>query len=108
MGLIVNYAAPEITFPDLVEQLDIAEEDDEIGLATGASDFPVNIGGPVETGRGFVLHSSDYFVDDATLKVGSDICLTATIDILKSMMVGEGPARALLALGYSGWAPGTT
>jgi putative transcriptional regulator len=65
----------------------------------------IRSGGPVETGRGFVLHSTDY-VDDATLKVGDLVGLTATIDILKDIASGSGPRRSILALGYAGWGPG--
>jgi putative transcriptional regulator len=63
-------------------------------------------GGPVETGRGFVLHSSDFFIQDATLRIDDGICLTATVDILKAIARGAGPKHAILALGYAGWAPG--
>src|SRR5436190_1131184 len=63
-------------------------------------------GGPVDTGRGFVLHSSDFFIKDATLNIDDDICLTATVDILKAIANGAGPKHAILALGYAGWAPG--
>ena len=63
-------------------------------------------GGPVETGRGFVLHSSDFFIRNATLPIDDDICLTATLDILKAIAAGSGPKHAILALGYAGWAPG--
>jgi putative transcriptional regulator len=60
----------------------------------------------VETGRGFVLHSSDYFADDSTLPIEDGVCLTATIDILKAIAAGKGPNKAILALGYAGWSPG--
>ena len=63
-------------------------------------------GGPVETERGFVLHSADFFIENSTLPIDDGICLTATIDILKAIARGEGPASAILALGYAGWAPG--
>jgi putative transcriptional regulator len=63
-------------------------------------------GGPVETGRGFVLHSSDFFIENSTLPIDEGVCLTATIDILKAIATGSGPASAILALGYAGWAPG--
>jgi putative transcriptional regulator len=63
-------------------------------------------GGPVDTGRGFVLHSSDFFIKDATLNIDEGICLTATVDILKAIARGSGPKHAILALGYAGWAPG--
>jgi putative transcriptional regulator len=63
-------------------------------------------GGPVETGRGFVLHSSDFFIENSTLPIDEAICLTATVDILKAIARGDGPLSAVLALGYAGWAPG--
>ena len=69
-------------------------------------EMPVLFGGPVEQGRGFVLHTSDYFTADSSLPVAENIALTATVDILRAMAKGEGPHRAVLALGYSGWAPG--
>ncbi len=66
----------------------------------------VHFGGPVETSRGFVLHSADYFAADSTLPINDSVCLTATVDILKAIAKGSGPNKAILALGYSGWAPG--
>jgi len=66
----------------------------------------VLFGGPVEQGRGFVLHTRDYFTEDSSLPVADTIALTATLDILRAMAKGEGPQRAILALGYAGWAPG--
>jgi putative transcriptional regulator len=98
MGLVVNKLFDAITFPDLLEQLSI-----ETGPKT--QQIRVHFGGPVESGRGFVLHSDDY-VRDGTLKVRSGFALTATVDILKAIAEGEGPRRSLLALGYSGWGPG--
>lgn len=105
MGLIINQRASHISFPDLLERLDIvpAESDDGMGKIGNMS---IHVGGPVETGRGFVLHSSDYFADDSTLPIEDGVCLTATIDILKAIAAGNGPNRALLALGYAGWSPG--
>lgn len=98
MGLVVNRLFDAITFPDLLEQLNI-----ETGPKT--EQIRVHFGGPVESGRGFVLHSDDY-VRDGTLKVRTGFALTATVDILKAIAVGEGPRHSLLALGYSGWGPG--
>lgn len=72
--------------------------------AVGA-DAPVQYGGPVESGRGFVLHSTDY-VREGTLVVDEDVALSATIDILRVMSHGAGPERAILLLGYAGWGPG--
>lgn len=105
MGLIINQRAPHIRFPELLKQLSIApgggddDEPDPLGVE-------VHVGGPVETGRGFVLHSDDYYVADSTLPIDDGVSLTATIDILKAIAGGKGPDRAILALGYSGWRPG--
>jgi putative transcriptional regulator len=107
MGLIVNQRASHITFPELLVQLSISGAD-EGGDAPEADlvDLDVHVGGPVETGRGFVLHSSDYFVADSTLPIDDGVSLTATVDILKAIAGGRGPDRAILALGYAGWRPG--
>ena len=106
MGIIVNKLAPNIGFPDLLDQLDIEVPDSSPSIFQQVSDIVVLAGGPVETGRGFVLHSHDYFSDEATLPVSEDIGLTATLDILKAIAHGKGPSKAILALGYAGWAPG--
>lgn len=106
MGIIVNRPAGSIDFPELLVQLQIIPEADQIKLPETAESMKVLKGGPVETGRGFVLHSSDFFIEDATLPIDDDICLTATLDILKAIASGKGPRHALLALGYAGWAPG--
>ena len=81
------------------------EADDAIRLPPQARGVRVLQGGPVETGRGFVLHSADFF-DQSTLPVDDNICLTATVDILRAIANGKGPDRAVLALGYAGWSPG--
>ncbi len=106
MGIIVNRPAGSIDFPELLVQLQIIAEADQIKLPETAESMKVLKGGPVETGRGFVLHSSDFFIKDATLPIDEDICLTATLDILKAIAAGKGPRHAILALGYAGWAPG--
>ncbi|XSG80999.1 MAG: YqgE/AlgH family protein [Methyloligella sp. ZOD6] len=107
MGIIVNQRAPNISFDELLEQLNIAPEDERIALPGYTHDsLAVHLGGPVETGRGFVLHSSDYFKAESTLPIDEGVCLTATIDILRDIAKGHGPDKALLALGYAGWAPG--
>ncbi len=98
MGLIVNKPVDDVTFPELLEQLGITTPPEE--------QIRVLFGGPVETGRGFVLHSNDYYVDGSTLQVSDDIGLTATIEILEQIAEGDGPDRSILALGYAGWAPG--
>ncbi len=105
MGLIINRRADHIDFSELLGQLDFGQEKDDTQRPQVA-DMPVHFGGPVEGGRGFVLHSPDYFADESTLCVNDTVSLTATIDILKAIATGEGPDRALMALGYAGWAPG--
>jgi putative transcriptional regulator len=105
MGIVVNQPASNINFPDLLVQLDVIQEGEAIEV-TPREDVTVLKGGPVETGRGFVLHSADFFIENSTLPIDEGICLTATLDILKAMAKGDGPANAILALGYAGWAPG--
>jgi len=98
MGLVINRMFNGLSFPDLLEQLNIEP--------TPLCDpVKIHFGGPVEAGRGFVLHSTDY-VQETTLVVNDEIGLTATIDVLKAIAQGEGPARSLLALGYAGWGAG--
>jgi putative transcriptional regulator len=106
MGIMVNRPAGSIDFPELLVQLDIIKEGDEIKLPETAESMKVLKGGPVDTGRGFVLHSSDFYIENATLRIDDGICLTATVDILKAIAKGAGPKHAILALGYAGWAPG--
>jgi putative transcriptional regulator len=106
MGITINQAAPEVTFQDLLVQLDIIPEGPEIRLPPPARGMRVHRGGPVETGRGFVLHSADYYAENSTLPINENISLTATLEILKAIAAGNGPENALLALGYAGWAPG--
>ena len=99
MGLIVNKPAPDLRFADLLKQLKIAPSPE-------AAEARVHFGGPVEHGRGFVLHTGEYAVEGASLRVNDTFAMTATVDILQDMARGEGPAQAILALGYSGWGPG--
>ncbi|MEM8630426.1 MAG: YqgE/AlgH family protein [Pseudomonadota bacterium] len=99
MGLIVNKPAPDLSFPDLLGQLKIVPSD-------AARETLIYFGGPVENGRGFVLHSTDYGSNSSTLSVGDAFGMTATLDILEDMAQGRGPEEALLALGYAGWGPG--
>lgn len=107
MGIILNQPAPAAsTFSDLLVQLDIISERDRDDLPPLARDMTVQTGGPVETTRGFVLHSSDYFVDNATLPIDDDVSLTTTLEVLKAIAEGRGPARAIMTLGYAGWSAG--
>jgi len=106
MGIVINQPAQNIRFPDLLVQLDVIPSSGLIELPNQADAVLVLKGGPVETGRGFVLHTSDFFIENSTLPIEEGICLTATLDILKAIARGKGPANAVLALGYAGWAPG--
>jgi putative transcriptional regulator len=106
MGIVVNQVAGNINFPDLLVQLEVIPPADRIVLPQRAETVKVLKGGPVETGRGFVLHSADFYIEDSTLPIDEGVCLTATVDILKAIARGNGPDSAILALGYAGWAPG--
>ncbi len=106
MGIVVNRPAKKVTFPELLVQLDVVPEREAIFLPREVGAVPVIKGGPVETGRGFVLHSDDYHADSSTLTIDDGISLTATLDILRAIAKGKGPGRAILALGYAGWGAG--
>ena len=101
MGLIINQRADHIDFPNLLERLSI-----KVDAQGRVAERAVHVGGPVETGRGFVLHTPDYQSADSTLQIDPTVSLTATIDILKAMATGRGPNRAILALGYASWSAG--
>jgi putative transcriptional regulator len=98
MGLVVNKLLNSLTMGELFTQLDISP-------SRVVNSRPVHFGGPVEAGRGFVLHTSDYN-EEATLLVDGNIAVTATLEILRAIGKGRGPRHSLFALGYAGWAPG--
>jgi putative transcriptional regulator len=106
MGLVVNKATEQLTFPELLQRLDLLPQNERIKLPPQVLSMKVQIGGPVESGRGFVLHTSDYHASDSTLPIDESIGLTATLDVLRAIAAGVGPRQALLALGYAGWGPG--
>jgi putative transcriptional regulator len=106
MGLVLNRRARNMTFPDLLVQLDLISRDQAIRLPNRVASTAVLSGGPVEPTRGFVLHSTEFAIENSTLPVSEQIGLTITVDILKAIARGEGPDRAVLALGYASWAPG--
>jgi putative transcriptional regulator len=106
MGIVVNRPARKVNFPDLLVQLEVIDQEEAIRLPAQAGSVPVLKGGPVETGRGFVLHSNDFFIDNSTLPIDGGVSLTATIDILRAIARGAGPDQAIFALGYAGWAAG--
>jgi len=99
MGLIINKPTPDLSFAGLLEQL-------KIPIAPKGRAIAVHFGGPVERGRGFVLHTTDYRVKGSTMDIAGGFGMTATQDILSALGRGEGPVEALLALGYAGWGPG--
>jgi len=106
MGIVVNQPARVKSFPDLLVQLQVIAPEERISLPSGAEEVQVLSGGPVQTDRGFVLHSADFFIDNSTLPIDEGVSLTATVDILRAIATGEGPDKALLALGYAGWDAG--
>lgn len=106
MGIVVNKPASDLRLPDLLVQLEIIGDDDAIRLPDALDRIPVLMGGPVETSRGFVLHSPDYRVAQSSRAADRNICLTSTVDILRAIARGQGPRNALLALGYAGWSAG--
>jgi putative transcriptional regulator len=98
MGLVINKLLGSLTMGELFAQLDISP-------SSVVNSRPVHFGGPVEAGRGFVLHTTDYN-EEATLDVGGNLAVTATLEILRAIGKGQGPRQSLFALGYAGWAPG--
>lgn len=98
MGIIVNKPIEGLGFQELLRRLDLP-------VSEKTPDSAIMFGGPVETGRGFVLHSDEYGGAES-LSITQGISLTATIDILRAMADGHGPHQALFALGYAGWGPG--
>jgi putative transcriptional regulator len=99
MGLIINKPLEGLSFRELIEKLDVY-------LTPSVSDLPVLFGGPVSTGQGFVLHTSEYAAKGATLPVTREVSLTTSVDILRDIAEGRGPQKAVFALGYAGWGPG--
>jgi putative transcriptional regulator len=106
MGLVVNHEVESLSFGNLMERLDLVDNKNAIHLPAEIAATRVLQGGPVETSRGFVLHSKDYFSEECTLNVDRNVGLTATLDVLRAIASGKGPRKSLLALGYTGWGPG--
>jgi len=106
MGIMLNRPSGVRNFPELLEQLRVIDPAERISLPPEARNMQVLSGGPVQTDRGFVLHTGDFFIDNSTLKINEAVSLTATIDILRAIATGRGPDRALLALGCAGWDAG--
>ncbi|AKI01473.1 putative transcriptional regulator [Hoeflea sp. IMCC20628] len=109
MGFILNRPQP-VLFHELLEKLDLDNhpKSSRRPKTKGndcAPDFPIQLGGPLDAGRGFVLHSDDY-MSQSTMPVNDELCLTATVDILRAIKEGVGPRRGIMLLGYAGWGPG--
>jgi len=98
MGIIINRPLHTLMFHELLQQLEIDYPENYV-------EVPMHQGGPMEVGRGFVLHTSDYITESTVIMPGG-LALTATLDILRAISIGEGPQQAILALGYVGWQPG--
>jgi len=99
MGIVLNNPVPHITLPDILEQLDVKTEIE-------VPNEQVLDGGPVGNDRGFVLHSSDFHSEGATMSVAENCFLTATRDVLEALGSTTAPELSTLALGYSGWGAG--
>jgi putative transcriptional regulator len=106
MGLVVNQSLEDMTFADILEDLKLGDGEELIHVPEGIRERRVMRGGPVQQSRGFVLHSPDYFRQDNSYPVSDEVCLTATLDVLKAIAFKNTPADALFALGYCGWSPG--
>ncbi|WP_298676752.1 YqgE/AlgH family protein [uncultured Lentibacter sp.] len=97
MGLVLNKPSREVSFAALCEQL---------SLGPPEASRPVHFGGPVEMGRGFVLHSGEYVSGQSSHLVLEGVRLSASLDVLEDMVTGTGPREALVCLGYAGWGAG--
>ena len=106
MGLVINKPMENMHLSDILAEIDLGESADWIRIPDRLLRQDVLRGGPVESSRGFVLHSSDYFRDGNSFAVDANVCLTATLDVLRAIAEGNGPSRSLLALGYCGWSSG--
>lgn len=106
MGLVVNQPMPDMHLSDVLAEVELGDDAESIRIPERLLRQDVLKGGPVDSSRGFVLHTSDYFRDGNSYAVDGDICLTATLDVLRAMAAGKGPSRSLLALGYCGWDAG--
>jgi len=98
MGIVVNQRLPDVEFGELLSQLKLPRSSLKVEPV-------VHFGGPVETGRGFVLHSTDFIRED-TVRINDTLCITGTVDILEAIAEGRGPSRSIFALGYAGWSAG--
>ena len=106
MGLIVNKPLHRPSFSELLAQIGVAEAPAIASDRPGPAFPPVLFGGPVETSRGFVLHSTEWQGRGGSMAISDDLHMTPTRDVLEAIGLGTGPRRAVLALGYAGWGAG--
>lgn len=106
MGIVLNRAMKDMSFSDILQQVQVLGDKDDMPEPSGAPEIAVHRGGPVETGRGFVLHTADYHIEGSTHRINDNVSLTETLEILKVLARGEGPKEAFFALGYAGWTAG--
>ncbi len=106
MGLVINHKLEGLQFNDILTQMNLGKAEEIINLPAQVQNREIYRGGPVEQGRGFVLHSNDYLSENSSFRVNDEISLTASIDILRVMAFGKSPQNSLIALGYCGWQPG--
>lgn len=105
MGFVINQLMEEPTVPDFLKQLEIVSEEEHENVQEIVHQAQLSVGGPVEPGRGFVLHSSE-FTSSSTINVDEGVSLTATLEILRAIATGKGPEKYMMILGYSGWSAG--
>lgn len=105
MGFIINQSMMSPDIGEFFTKLEIITDEEQDTVSEELAHRSLNMGGPVEPGRGFVLHTPDY-ESETSLKIGDNVCLTATLEILRAIAMGRGPEQILLVLGYSGWGAG--
>ena len=98
MGIVINQPIVETKINNIINNEELKDN-------SNIDNIPITYGGPVDTKKGFILHTSE-FKDETTIKVNSEIFLTSNINILKSIVKGNGPKKSLFALGYAGWFAG--
>jgi len=100
IGIIINKIIESLSFAKIIKQLRLKKNKVK-------SDYsePIYFGGPVETERGFILHTADYFSENST-SINTQISMTASTEILQALIDGNGPNKSIIALGYAGWGPG--
>jgi putative transcriptional regulator len=106
MGIIVNKPLPDLTLKSLLDNLDLPVAQSGAGAENPVESVPIHFGGPVETSRGFVLHSPDFYSAEGSLQVLDSVTLSTSIEVLSALAQGQGPEDVLIALGYAGWGPG--